>query len=66
MGLVSSGENNNFKNKVKSIISKTKISYYRKLFQRNHGNMKKTWDLIKSLTVSNIASDLPCMGWTSY
>ena len=50
LGLVSNSENNSFKNKVKSIITKTKLNYYKNIFIRNKNDMRKTWDLINSLT----------------
>ena len=54
--MVSRRENNAFKNRVKSIISRVKFSYYRNKFQSSMGNLSNTWQLIKSL-ISNCKSN---------
>ena len=53
--LISRSDNNHFKNKVKAIIDRVKNAYYKNLFERQRGNMAKTWKLINKLT-SNRAS----------
>ena len=57
LGIVSNFENNKFKNKIKSIIAKSKSSYYESLFNRNRSNMRKTWSIIKSITTCNASID---------
>ena len=47
--MVSREENNKFKNKVHSKISKSKLLYYSKLFDSNKSNMRKTWNIVNAL-----------------
>ena len=42
-------ENNKFKNKVHSKISKFKLVYYSKLFDFNISNIRKTWNIVNAL-----------------
>ena len=49
LGLISASENNIFKNKVKKIVEKSKHDYYKKSFENNKNDIKKTWNLIKKL-----------------
>ena len=49
LGLVTEEENNRFRNKVQSIITKTQLSNYRKLFELNKSNVRKTWDILNTL-----------------
>ena len=42
-------ENNVFKNKVQRILKRAKNQYYRKLFDENIHNLRKTWKTIKYL-----------------
>ena len=56
-GLITKSENNSFKNKVKRIIDRARITYYKNLFDRNKGNIRSTWRIIKSLTSQNSAAD---------
>ena len=51
LGLISKNENNRLKNKIKSIIDKTKKLYFTTMFERNINNISKTWILIKNLSV---------------
>ena len=53
-GIVSRAENNRFKNKIKSVIVKSKSSYFNHYFTRNKANLKKTWDMIKVLISQNL------------
>ena len=53
MGIVSKQENNRFKNRVKSIIDKSKLLYYRNLFNANRNNIIKTWSIIRSIISMN-------------
>ena len=55
-GFISTVENNHFKNKIKSLVRKSKIIYYRKLFQLNRSNIAKTWQAIKSLIGSGFSN----------
>ena len=50
LGLITKRENNRVKNKIKSIIDKTKLVYYKTMFERNTNNISKTWSLIKTLS----------------
>ena len=49
-GFVTHEENKNFKNKVKKIIEKCKIEYYKKEFSKAKHDIKKTWNLIRNLS----------------
>ena len=49
-GIITQAENNSFKNKIKSIINKSKIRYYNRLFQSNLNNLRTTWKLIRNLS----------------
>ena len=51
--LISKDENNKFKNRVKKIIEKSKTNYYRKYFLKVRGDLRRTWDLIRSLSTLN-------------
>ena len=53
MGVITKSENNSFKNKVKCLIDKTKVSYYKNVFQSNKNDIKKTWTTIRSLISKN-------------
>ena len=53
-GIVSRAENNRFKNKIKSLIAKSKSSYFNNYFTRNKANLKKTWNMIKVLISQNL------------
>ena len=48
-GLVTHAEYSRYRNKITSIIRKTKESYYCRLFNRNMGNIKQTWKLINNI-----------------
>ena len=48
--VISIEENNVFKNKVQRVLRKSKENYYKTSFARAKGDLKKTWELIKSLT----------------
>ena len=54
MKLISSQENNRYKNKVTNIIRKHKIKYYSELFIRHKNNLHKTWNLINNLLSKGI------------
>ena len=49
-GFISKSQNNSFRNKVKSIVEKTKKDYYRAIFERNKNNIKSTWKIIRNIT----------------
>ena len=49
-GVVTFSENNSFKNRVNSIIKKTRREYYRNVFNMNLNNAKKTWEIIRKLS----------------
>ena len=57
-GVISCGENNSFKNRVNSLVKRAKIRYYRNLFDKNMKNAKKTWDLIRKLSSTNLDNRL--------
>ena len=57
MGIVSDNNYKTYKNKVKSILKKSKNQYYKTIFDRNKNCLKKTWKLIKSLVGKNITRD---------
>ena len=48
LGFINKSENNYFKNKVKSIVGKSRSYYYKQLFERNKRDIRATW---KALTV---------------
>ena len=52
-GVVSVRENNSFKNKINSIVKKAKDNYYRELFEKCRGDLKKTWSNINNLISPN-------------
>ena len=54
MNLISSEENNRYKNKVTNIVRKHKIKYYSELFIRHKNNLHKTWNLINTLLSKGI------------
>ena len=47
--LVTKTEYSLFRNKITSLIRKSKENYYQNLFNRNSGNIKKTWKLINKI-----------------
>ena len=51
--MVSKSENNQFKNRVKLIIQKSKNKYYNDYFLRNRNNLKETWKMLRNLTSTN-------------
>ena len=53
LGMVSKSENNQFKNRVKLIIQKSKNKYYNDYFLRNRNNLKDTWKMLRNLTSTN-------------
>ena len=55
-GIISLSENNSFKNKVKVILDKSRICYYKKLFQMNFNNIRTTWKLIRNLSGTQVGS----------
>ena len=52
-GVVSVFENNRFKNRVKSIIVKSKKKYLHDYFDRNTSNIRNTWKMIRTVLSSN-------------
>ena len=48
-GVVSVSENNVFKNRVKSIIVRSKKKYLHDYFDRNTGNIRNTWRMIRTV-----------------
>ena len=46
---VSRSENNQYRNRLNAILKKSKAAYFKNLFETNKQNMRKTWDIIKSL-----------------
>ena len=56
-GIVTEEDNRRFKNRVKSIIRKCKIDYFKNSFNLAKSNMKKTWTLIKKLMECNAHGD---------
>ena len=61
-GAISKQENNAFKNKCKSAISKAKSAYYKNLFDINLGNMRATWAVLNLLMDRNRkASSINCI-----
>ena len=53
LNIVSLSENNQFRNKVNSVIRKTKKIYFQTLFVKNANDMKKTWATINNLLSKN-------------
>ena len=51
--IITPAENNRFKNKIKSLINRSKSSFFNNYFTRNKSNVRKTWDMIKVLTSQN-------------
>ena len=49
LGSISNRQYVTFKNKLTSIIRKSKINYHNRAFNSNRSNVKKTWSLIKNL-----------------
>ena len=49
LSLISREENNSFKNKVKSIVSRCKRNFYHSYFQRNRNDMRKMWSMVRML-----------------
>ena len=49
IGAISKQENNMYKNKVKTAIDRAKSKYYKKLFDKNMGNLRATWKTLNSL-----------------
>ena len=50
IGIVSLAEKNTLRNRINSIIKKTKNKYYSNLLENNRGNQKKTWQIIRGLS----------------
>ena len=57
LGVVTENDNKTFKNKVHSIIKKSKNDYYKNIFFQNKHNLKKTWNLINSLMGRNVQNN---------
>ena len=53
LGIITVEENNYFKNRVNSLISKAKKNYYSSQFEINKNNIRKTWSLIKNIISPN-------------
>ena len=53
LGIITNAENNTFKNRIKSIIEKSKKSYLNNYFIKYKSNLRKTWEMIKVLTAKN-------------
>ena len=53
LGLITKVENNRFKNRVKSIVDKSKKIYYKNMFHINRNNIIKTWSTIKLILSKN-------------
>ena len=58
LDVVTMHENNSFKNKVTSIIRKSKIEYYKSAFSRSHSNIRGTWRLVNELASRNISNNI--------
>lgn len=58
LGLVTTTENNRFKNRIKSVIQKAKREYFNNYFIRNKNNLKKTWDMLKNITSNHKSRNL--------
>ena len=56
MGILTKSENCAYKNKIVSILRKTKINYYKHMFSVNKTNMKRTWSLINGLISKNLSN----------
>ena len=52
-GVISRVENNRLRNKLNKKIEKEKTKHYKNLFENSRGNMKRSWNVIRSLTGSN-------------
>ena len=50
MKLIERYEHNRIRNKIKSIIDKSKTNYFSRLFIQNCNNLSRTWELIKQLS----------------
>ena len=59
LGIISKQENNRFKNKIKCKIEETKISYYRRLFEKNLSNARLTWETLNNLMDRRSSEKLP-------
>ena len=59
LGFISKQENNSFKNKVKNKIAEAKSSYYKKLFEKNSGNARLTWETLNNLMDRRCSEKLP-------
>ena len=57
LDVVSPNENNSFKNKVTSIVKKSRIQYYKNAFTRNLSNIRGTWRLVNELASRNICKN---------
>ena len=55
-GIVTREENSRFRNKVNSIVRKTKTNYYRTIFDKCRGNARQTWRNIKLISGRKIES----------
>ena len=49
-GFLTKNENNFYKNKVNSLIAKSKVKYFKQLFERNRNDIRSTWKLINTIT----------------
>ena len=50
LGVITNQENNRFKNRVKKIVDQCKKSYLFSYFEFNKTNLRKTWEMIRSLS----------------
>ena len=49
LGLITKQLNNNYRNKLTTIIRKSKLMFYNRAFENCKSNMKQTWSLIKNI-----------------
>ena len=49
LGLITKQFNDNYRNKLTTIIRKSKLTFYSKAFENCKSNMKQTWSLIKNI-----------------
>ena len=56
IGIISKDENNTYKNKIKNIINRSKTQFFNNYFHKNRSNIKKTWDMINTLSSRNISN----------
>ena len=57
-GIISKEENNSYKNKANSIISKAKAKYFKNKFYHCRNDIKKTWQNLKYFTGSSVSRDV--------